>query len=334
MTPQSKICFKSNSKIFWKNLMPVAFLAASAVVCAQSYPSKSVTLVVPFAPGGSVDQAGRLIADPLSRLLGQPFVVENRGGAAGTIAHAAMARAPKDGYSILVAYSTTNACSPALYPKLSWDPVKDFTPVGMMAVSPLVLVIHPSVPARTLNELLDHVKKHPGELNYGSSGVGSQAHIAGEMFQQRTETKMVHVPFKGSGDLMPSLLNGTIQMAFATTSAVLQQVQAGRLKVLAVAGMTRDSTMPEVPTVNESGVSGFDVEGWVGLFVPTGTPSQVTARLTDALQRATANTEFRQRVKTAGLETQFLATDAVAAKVRKDIEECTTTIRNAGIKLE
>lgn len=315
-------------------------LAATTLLClagaaaAQAYPAKPVTLVVGFAPGGSVDQAARLVAEPLARLLGQPFIVENRPGAAATIAHAAVVRAPKDGHSVLVAYNTTNACSPALIPKLAWDPVKDLTPVGMMVASSVVLVVPASLPVKTLPEFIAHLKQRPGQLNYGSSGIGSQAHIIGEMFLQKTGTKMVHVPFKGSGDLMPSLLSGTIQMAFGTTSAFAQQVQAGRLRALAVTGMTRDPLIADVPTANEAGVPGFDIDGWLALFVPAGTPQQAISALADALKRTTEQPEFRQRVKAAGMEVRYQPADAVAAKVRQEIEECTATVRNAGIRLE
>lgn len=314
--------------------MPVALLCACAAVSAQSYPSKPVSLIVPFAPGGAVDQAGRLIAEPLSRLLGQPFVVENRPGAAGVIAHGAVARAPKDGYSVLVAYSTTNACSPGLYSKLAWDPVKDFTPIGMMAVSSVMITVPAALPVKTLRDFVSYVKQHPGEINYGSAGVGSQAHIVAEMFAQKTGLKMVHVPYKGSGDLMPGLLSGTIQMAVATPVSIMQQVNAGKLKALAVTSMSRDPAMPDVPTVDEAAVPGFDSEAWVGLFVPAGTPAPVAAKLADALKRATELPDFRQRITAAGFQPRYLAPEPMGAKLRSEIAECTTTARNAGIRLD
>lgn len=320
-------------------MKPTAFtvlgLAALALSAhAQTYPSKPVTLVVPFAPGGSVDVAGRMIAEPLSKTLGQPFVVENRPGAAGNIGHAVVAQAPKDGHTVLVAYSTTVACSPALFPKLTWDSVRDFTPVGMLGVQPLVIAVPDTLPVKTLGEFIAHAKQNPGALNYGSSGVGSQAHISAEMLAQKTGVNMVHVPFKGSGDLMPSLISGRIHMAMVTTSALKPHLGTGRLRAIAVTTMARDASLPDVPTVNESGVPGYEVEGWIGLFVPAGTPAPAVNALADALRQATESSDFRQRGLNAGLPIRHLRPDALAAKVRKELDECSAAVKAAGIKLE
>jgi tripartite-type tricarboxylate transporter receptor subunit TctC len=324
---------RSPHSMLRRTLLATAVLCASVAAGAQSWPTKPVTLMVPFAPGGSVDQAGRLMADSLTRILGQPFVVDNRPGAAGNIAYAMVARAPKDGSSVLVTYSATTSCSPALYHKLNWDPVKDLTPVGMVMVSSVVFAVPASLPVNTLPEFVAYLKQHPGELNFGSSGIGSQAHIVGEMFQQETGTKIVHVPFKGSGDLMPSLLSGRIQMAVATPSAVLPFLQAGKLKALAVTSSSRDPILPQVPTATELGIPVVN-EGWIGLALPAGTPSQVISRLSVALKSMTDSPEFRQHAKAAGLEVQYLAPEATAARVRKDIADCGTAVRQAGITLD
>lgn len=319
----------------WRHaLLAAALLGAAGLAGAQAWPAKPVTLVVPFAPGGSVDHAGRILAEPLGRLLGQPVVVDNRAGAAGTIGYGAVARASKDGYTILVGYNATNACSQALFPKLAWDPVKDFTPIGMMTVASVAIAVPAALPVQTLPEFITYLKQNPGKFNYGSSGIGSQAHVVGEMFLQKTGTKMVHVPFKGAGDLMPSLLSGTIQMAVATGSAILPQVAAGKLKALAVTGMTRDPLLPNVPTANEAGVPGFDVEGWYALFAPAGTPPEALAKLTDALRRVTEQADYRQRAAAAGMEVRYAPPDGVAAKLARETQECTATVRAAGIRLD
>lgn len=315
-------------------------LAATFLVCAcslaqsQAWPAKPVTVLVPFPPGGAVDASARFLTEPLTRLLGQAVVVDNRAGAAGNIGYGVVARAPKDGHTVLMGYSATTACSPALYPNLGWDPLKDFAPVAMVAVSSLVLTVPPDFPAKTLPEFLAHAKKHPGEINYGTSGVGSLAHIASEMVAQQGGVKMVHVPFNGTGDLMPSLLSGRIQLSLQGPPAVKQHVQNGKLKALAVTSATRDPILPEVPTVSESGLPGYAVEGWMGLFVPAGTPAATIAKLADAVKRATEQPEVRQRAQAAGVDVRYLGPDAMAARVKKDIDECRATIKEANIKLE
>ncbi len=322
----------------WKGLAATAFLFASVLIStgprAQTYPAKPVVMVVPFSAGGTVDPSARLLADALSKLLGQAFVVEDRPGASGNIAYGDIARAPKDGYRALIAYSATTACSPALFADLSWDPQRDFTPVAMYAVSPLMISVNPSLPVNTLAELVAYLKQHPGEVAFGSSGIGSIAHIDTEKFLMATGTKMLHVPYKGSGALTPDLLSGRIQFSLMGTPGVKQLARTGKLKALAVASLSRDPVMPEVPTATEAGVPGFVSEGWLGVFVPAGTPAPVVATLADAIKRATATPDFQQRAETVGVDVAYLGPQETAARVAKDIEDCTATIKTVGIKLQ
>jgi tripartite-type tricarboxylate transporter receptor subunit TctC len=325
---------RGGRSILLQGIAITALLCVSSWAAAQSWPSKTVTILVPFPPGGAVDASARFLGEPLTKVLGESVVIENRAGAAGNIGYGVVARAPKDGHTLLMGYSATTACSPALYPNLGWDPVKDFAPVAMVAVSSLVLTVPSNSPANTLPEFLAYAKLHPGEINYGTSGVGSLAHIASEMIAQQGGVKMVHVPFKGTGDLMPSLLAGRIQLSLQGPPAVKQFVQNGRLKALAVTSAARDPIMPDVPTASESGLPGFAVEGWMGLFVPAGTPSATIAKLSDAVKRATEEPEVRQRAHTVGVDVRYLGPEAMAARVRKDIEDCRKTIRSANIRLE
>jgi tripartite-type tricarboxylate transporter receptor subunit TctC len=327
-----KMCLRSNSLVGIVIAAVIVFAPISAG--AQSYPARPVTMVVPFAPGGAVDVSARLIAEPMGKLLGQQVIVDNRAGASGNIGYAVVARAPKDGYSVLVGYSSTHACNPVLYSNLTWDPQKDFMPIGMFAVSTLLITLNPSVPARTLPELIAYMKANPNKISYGSSGMGSLVHITGEIFQQKTGTKMVHVPYKGQGQVLTDLLSGQVQLTFGGPPTVMQYVQTGKLRAIATTSLTRLPSLPDVPTANESGVAGMEVEGWMGLFVPAGTPPQAVATLVDALKRSTERPDIQQRTRATGLEPGFLGPEGVVARVRREADECKTVVRNAGIRLE
>ena len=319
---------------FFEKCILVALLCCPGVLFGQSYPSKTVTLVVPFVQGGQHDTSARIVSEPLSKLLGQPVVVENRAGASGNIAYQMVARAPKDGYTILVGYIGTSACNPSLFANLTWDPIKDFAAVAMLTTSTHVIVVHPSVPAHNLKELIAYLKQNPGKVNLASSGLGTLSHIGPVRFQQLTQTEMVHVPFKGGGQVMPELLAGRIQVYFATPASAMQHVQAGKLRALAVTSMSRNPSMRDVPTANESGLPAFEVEAWAALFAPAGTPSEVITKLSDAVKRALEMPATRQRVAGVGLETSYLGPEAMAAQVQKDLDTCSATIRAAGIKAD
>ncbi len=317
-----------------QKLIAVSVLSFSVAALAQSYPTKPVTLVVPFVPGGQIDTSARIVSEPLAKFLGQSVVVENRAGASGNIAYQLVARAPKDGYTILVGYSGTHACNPALYTNLQWDPIKDFAAIGMLTVATHVITVHPSVPANNLKEFIAYVKQNPGKVDFASSGVGTLSHIGAVMFQQVMKADMVHISYKGSGEVMKDFLAGRVQLYLPTPPSVLQHVRAGKLKALAITSMARIPTLADVPTANEAGLPGFVLEAWVALFAPAGTPPDVIAKLSDAVKRATDLPETQQKAAAAGLEVRYVGPDALAAQVRKDLDLCAKTIRTAGIKVE
>lgn len=321
-------------KSTWKAALTAAVLTVATAAGAQTYPTQSVTLVVPFAPGAALDTTGRMVAESLSEFLGQSVVVENRPGAAGNIGYSSVAKAPNDGYTVLLGYSATSACSPSLYPDLGWNPVKDFRPIAGIVRNVLMLTVHLSVPANTLPEFVEYLKQHPGEINYGSAGIGSLSHIAAEEFARATGTEMTHVPYKGAGELMADFLSGTLQFALLGASPIRQHVDSGKIKALAVAGMSRDRTLPDVPTTEEMGVPGFKAEGWIGLFVPAGTPNEVVEKLANGMEQVAGSVAFSERVVESGLEVQYFGPEAMASRVLQDLDECSDAIERAGITRE
>jgi tripartite-type tricarboxylate transporter receptor subunit TctC len=262
-------------------IIAVGALAAGIVApaFAQTYPVKAVRMIVPLSPGGAVDVAGRLVARSLSERWGAQVVVENRPGAGGTVGTAVAARAAPDGYTLLMGSSTLMSVNPHLYQKLTYDTVRDFTPVALVASTPLLLVVHPSVPVRNLKQFVAFAKGQPGALNYSSSGNGSTGHLAGEMFRRATGTNIVHVPHSGSAPALVSLMSGETQMMFPAISAALSQARSGRLRALAVTSQRRVDAAPELPTVAEAGVPGFDVEIWSGVFMPANVPRELVTRV-------------------------------------------------------
>ncbi len=309
-----------------------ASLAAPAAL-AQAFPSKTITIVVPNPPGGVVDSSARLAADPLARLLGQAVVVDNRGGASGNIAYQMVARAPKDGYTLLASYSAYHVGNPALFPKLPWDQ-KDFAPVALIAAATNVIAIHPSLPAKNLKEFLAYLKQNPGKVNYASQGNGSLSHIGTELFDQTTQTEMTHVPYKGSGPAIQDVLSGQVQVFITTPPSVMGHVQTGKLKALAVTSKTRHPMMPEVPTTAEAGLPGFELEAWVGLFAPAGTPPDVIAKLSESVKKVLELPETKKRAETLGIEPRYLGPEALAALVKKDTEYWGKVIKARNIKAD
>ena len=313
----------------------VALCAALAAptVMAQAYPSKTVTIVVPNPPGGVVDSSARLAADPLIKLLGQAVVVDNRGGASGNIAYQMVARAPKDGYTLLASYSAYHVGNPALFPKLPWDQ-KDLAPVALIAAATNVITVHPSVPAQNLKEFIDYLKQNPGKVNYASQGNGSLSHVGTELFDQTTRTEMTHVPYKGSGAAIQDVLSGQVQVFMTTPPSVMGHVQNNKLRALAVTSKARHPMMPEVPTTAEAGLPGFELEAWVGLFAPAGTPPEVIAKLSENVKKALELPETRKRADTLGIEPRYMGPDALAALVKQDTEYWGKVIKARNIKAD
>jgi tripartite-type tricarboxylate transporter receptor subunit TctC len=301
---------------------------------ADDYPTRPITLIVPFPPGGSTTVMARNVADKMSAALGQPVVVENRGGAGGTIGTRSVAKAAPDGYTILLSYTATMAIAPSMNVNAGYDPRKDFVPIGMIGFAPNVLVVHPSLPARSVAELIAYAKAAPAPVQYGSPGVGTVNHLAGEYLASETGVKLQHVPYKGNGPAMGDLLGGHIPMMFVPIPVALGNVKAGTLRGLAITTAKRSGLLPDLPTLAESGVPGFDVALRYGLMAPTGTPPAVIARLNRELNAALATEDVKQRLATEGAEALPGTPEAYAADVDTDEKRWSGLVKKLGIKVE
>ena len=305
----------------------------SGLASAQDYPSKPIVLVVPNPPGGFVDASARLLSEALAKVAGQSVVIDNRGGGSGNVAYQAVARANPDGYTLLNSYSAYHVGNPHLTPKLPWAQ-KDFVPVAMITVATNVIAVHPSVPANDLSEFIKHTRSHPGKLSYASQGNGSLSHIGTEMFKLQTKTRMVHIPYRGSGPAVLDVLSGQVQVFITTPPSVMGHIKAGKLKGLAVAGKTRHPGLPSVPTASEAGLKGFELEAWVGIFAPAGTPTDIVTKLSGQIKAALDMPETKARADTAGIELRYLAPAALEALVKSDTDFWGKTIQAAGIKAD
>src|SRR6188474_1207755 len=285
----------------FKTLLCAVALLAAPYAGAQGYPNQPIRMIAPFPPGGSVDIMARLIAEPLAHELGGKMVIDNRSGASGNIGMEAAARAKPDGYT-LVLNTIPLATNQALFDKLSWDPVKDFAPIGMVATAPHVLVVPAKNKVNTVGELVKAARANPGKLNYASAGVGTTFHLCAEMFKDSTNTFILHVPYRGGGPALLDTLAGQVDMSFPTLSAALPHVKAGTLRALAVTDTTRSSLLPEVPTLREAGVRDFQFTQWLALLAPAGTPQPALSRLSAALRGALAGQELRAKFQQQGFE--------------------------------
>ena len=308
-------------------------LVFSGSVMAQAFPAKPITLVVPNPPGGFVDASARLVSEPLSRVINQTVVVDNKGGGSGNLAYGLVARANPDGYTLLISYSAYHVGNPALSAKLPWAQ-KDLIPVALATVATNVIAAHPSVPANNLKEFIAYLKANPGKLSYASQGSGSLSHIGTEMFKLQTGTSMVHIPYRGSGAAIQDVLSGQVQVFITTPPSVMQHIQAGKLKGFAVAGKTRQSGIPNVPTTAEAGLKGFELEAWVGIFAPAGTPPDVIAKLTASIKQALELPETKTRATAAGIDLRYLPPTELEALVKRETEFWAKTIKTAGITAE
>lgn len=306
------------------------FGGLSTTVAAQGFPTKTITLIVPNPPGGVVDSSARLIAEPMSKLLGQSVVVDNKGGASGNIAYPLVTRAAKDGYTLLVSYSAYHVGNPAMFTKLPWEQ-KELIPVALIAAATNVIATHPSVPANNLREFISYVKSQPGKINFASQGNGSLSHVGTALFEQTTQTDMVHVPYKGSGDAIRDVLGGQVQVFITTPPSVMSHIQAGKLKAFAVTSRARHPMLPNVPTTAEAGLPGFELEAWVGLFAPAGTPPAVVAQLSEQVRKSLEQPETRQRAASIGIEPRYLGPEELGALVKRDTEYWGNVIRSRNI---
>lgn len=309
--------------------LPAAFYTSHAV--GQSgYPVRPIRLVVPFPPGASNDVIARALGEKMHEALGQPVVVDNRGGAGTAIGTTIVAKSPADGYTLMltsVSY-TTNA---AVQPKLPFDPLADITGVTMIGKAPMLLVVHPSVPAKSVKELIALAKARPGQMNYASNGVGTIPHLMIEVLMREAKIAMVHVPYKGLGAAITDLVAGQVQVLIASPPSVYPQVRAGRLRALAVSTEKRSAFVPELPTIAESGVPGYAAEQWWGMFAPAGTPKEIIARLNGEIHRILATDEMKQRLANEGAEPVPMSADDFSAFVRNEIAKWTKVVKERRI---
>ena len=297
----------------------------------QPYPNRPVRVLMPFPPGGGTDIVGRILAQRLTKSFGQPFIVDNRAGAGGTIATDIVAKAPRDGYTLLV-NSISLAVNASLYPKLPYDTVRDLAPLAMLGQQPNVLVVHPSVPTQTLRELLDFIKAKPGQLDYGSGGFGSSTYLAAELLKLMTKADIVHVPYKGVGPATTALLAGQVHIFFSTLGPALPHVKAGRLRALGVTTLKRSAYLPELPTISEAGVSGYEYSTWYGIWVPAGTPPGVVNRLFEETRKLVLSAEVGEELATQGVDAVLLPPDRFEAFFRAEIEKWARVIRATGAR--
>ena len=319
--------------LVWLALVVLAFMWMSGAAQAQAWPSKPIRLVSPFPPGAVVDTLCRTLAPPLGEALGQPVVVENRPGAGGNVGMEVVAKAPADGYTLGMGSIGTHGINPSVYPRMPFDPVRDFVPVTFVASNINVLVVHPSVPANDVRQLVDYAKAHPGKLSYGSAGAGTSQHLAGELFKQIAGVEMTHVPYKGAGPAVSDLVGGQIPLMFVDISAVLAQIRAGKLRALAV--LTRERTpLLDVPTAIEQGLAGFEVNAWFGLFAPAGIPREVLAKLNAASVRALSQHATVERLESVGLTPAPGTPEALAELVRSELARWAKVAKAAKLKAE
>jgi tripartite-type tricarboxylate transporter receptor subunit TctC len=301
---------------------------------AQPYPSRPITLVVPFPPGGSTTIIARIIADKLSDALGRPIVVDNRGGAGGSIAARQVARSTPDGYTLLLAFSATLAISPSMFPNVGYDPRTDFAPIGMVGMAPSVLVVHPAVPAHSVAELIAFAKDTPGKLQFGSPSTGTVNHLAGELFASMADIKITHIPYKGTGPAITDLLGGHISMMFAPIPAAHANVAAGSLRALGVTSLQRSGLLPEVPTVAEAGLPGFEAVQRSTLLAPAGTPRAIVERLNRELNALLATDEVKKRLALEGGEPIPGPPEAYTADVDREEQRWSKLVQAIGLKAE
>ena len=311
----------------------VALVASTAQAWAQQYPVRPVRLIVPFPPGGGTDTMARVVAPKLSEFLGQQVVAENRGGAGANIGAELAAKSAPDGYTLLL-NTITNAIGASLYTKLNYDLVRDFATITQLATTPHILVVHPSVPVKSVKEFVALAKRKPGELAYSSSGSGSAAHLAGELFNSLAGVKSVHVPYKGGGPSMIALVGGEVSLCFATMPSAIGYVRSGRLRGIAVTTERRSPSTPELPTIAETGVAGYEAGSWYGLSAPAGTSKEIIARLHAETIKVVGLPDVKERLFNAGFEIVTSTPEQFAAFTRNEIQKWGKIVKAAGLKVD
>ena len=323
-------------------IRPLSIALASAMIAGAAmaqapdagWPERPIRLVVPFPAGSSTDIIARIIAQKLGHRVGQQIVIENRAGASGNIGADAVAKAAPDGYTIGIATASTHAVAASLSANLPYDPIRDFAPVSMIGSQPYVLVLYPGLPAHNLAELLALAKAKPGTLNYGSAGVASLAHLATALLASMAGVTLTHVPYKSSAQSVTDMMTGRLDMQFATIAPTLPNIQAGQLRALVTSGRTRVAALPEVPTVAESGIAGYEAELWVSFVEPPATPAAIVARLNREVNEILSSAEGKEALVAQGMEAQPGPPDAVTERIRTDIEKWRAVVTKAGIRAE
>jgi tripartite-type tricarboxylate transporter receptor subunit TctC len=321
-----------------KHILLLCFLAGASsltisVVHSQSYPTRPIRLVVPYPPGGGTDIIARIVGQKLNENLGQQIIVDNRGGAGGTIGTEIVAKSARDGYTILMA-PTSHVINPSIYSKLTYDTVKDFAPITLAASATIVLAAHPSIPVKSVNELIALAKSKPGQLNFGSAGNGTVFHLTGELFKRQAGIDMVHVPFKGGGPTVANLVAGQISVAFETMLALSSFIESGKVRALAITSAQRSSAMPALPTVAELGFPNIVAENWYAFFVPAGVPAEIIARLNAEIVKILRTPEVKERFKSQGTEIVGSTPEQLAEYVRSEIEKWSRVAKQAGARLD
>ncbi len=325
----------------WKNTLarllaaalPLA-LAMGPAAAQQDYPNKPIRLIVPFTPGGVTDTGARVVADKLGARLGQSVVVDNRPGASGNIGTQMVATAAPDGYTLLLGFDGTLVINPHVYAKVPFDTLKDFAPVSKIGDAVLIIVVHPSVPAKTLSELVAYSKTNPGGVSYGSAGTGSTPHLAGELLKARTGANFVHVPYKGGGQSMTDLVGGSLPMLYTAVAGAYPFVQKGQIRPIAVSSAQRLTSLPEVPTVAESGVPGFESSSWIGILAPAKTPQPIVERLQRELHAVVQSPEVRERLASLGISALGNTPAEFGQQIRADLAKYDQIVKAAKVRVD
>jgi tripartite-type tricarboxylate transporter receptor subunit TctC len=315
-------------------LILIAFAFSVATASAQQFPSKAVRIINPFAPGGATDIIARQMAQKLTEAWGQAVVVENRAGASGAIGVELVAKSPPDGYTLLIATQTTHAANPALYAKLPYDAVKDFAPLTLAGSTPLALMVRPSLPVSNVKELIDFARKNPAKLVYASGGNGTSQHLTTELMKSMSNTYMLHIPYRGAGPAMADLLGGQVDLMFDNLPTALPHVKTGKLRGLAVTTASRSPLAPELPTMAESGLPGFELSTWFAFFAPAGTPRAIVDKISGDMRRVLAQPDMQQRLAAIGVDIRASTPDELAAFQRAELAKWAKIIRDSGAKVD
>src|SRR6267142_1180063 len=316
-----------------RTLAALACALAAASAFAQTYPTRPIKMLVPFAAGGTVDIVARLLGAKLVEELGQPFVVENKGGAGGTIAAAMLAKSPGDGYTLMMMHQGL-AFNASLYSDLPYDTLRDLAPIAHAGATPNALVVTDALPVKTVQEFLAYARSNPGGIAYGSGGIGSAGHLSVELLQSLTGTKLTHVPYKGSGPAITDLIGGQIQAMLATMPAAMPFVKGGKVRAIATSGAQRSPALPELPTIAQAGVPGYEYTPWYGVFGPATMPKELAARLNSAVSRALADAGVREKLAQQGLEVRSMTSEQFAGILRTDVARWGKIIRELGVRGE